>query len=521
MFSPTIHRYIFLIGVYLLAYGMMMGTATASIPEVMLFCNWLIGGRFLEKWMRLKSNRLFWVFSSLFLLHLLGMMWTQDFMSGVNDLRNKIPLALLPLVFFSEEPLGHKELRTVLYMFFFGCFTSVGWGLAYSYILHPDEPVREASRFMSHIRLGLYLDMAIACSIYLFLNEDRKKIKPFFILLALAFSIAMLAMALLSGIAIAIVVSLVYILRISRKKSTLVRFVLIGSPVLFVSAGFWYVGEIVHSQHHLKQSAVNAPLDASASNNLYIHFENKGRMENGYYVDINVQTAELKKEWKRKCPSDSFNYQGHNTGRYEVLIRYLASKGLTKDSSAVAHLSTEDIQNIQANITNCNFQSWSPIGKRIYELMNEYDEYKRHSYVNGHSLTMRLYFWDAAVHAISKNLSFGVGTGDVKEAMMNAYAEKQSPLSEDWRIRPHNQFLTMTIAFGVFGLIVFLFSLFYPLFFDKRRIPVLYGIFVSISFLSFITEDTLETQAGVTFYAFFATLLCGVAAAAAEGREAQ
>ena len=46
-------------------------------------------------------------------------------------------------------------------------------------------------------------------------------------------------------------------------------------------------------------------------------------------------------------------------------------------------------------------------------MINEYDEFKHDRYINGHSVTMRLYFWKAAFQTIIKNLVLGVGTGDV------------------------------------------------------------------------------------------------------------
>jgi hypothetical protein len=45
--------------------------------------------------------------------------------------------------------------------------------------------------------------------------------------------------------------------------------------------------------------------------------------------------------------------------------------------------------------------------------------------------------------------------------------------------------------------------MFFPFIKNHGRIPFLFLVFQGIVLLSMLNEDTLETQAGVTFYAFF------------------
>ena len=63
------------------------------------------------------------------------------------------------------------------------------------------------------------------------------------------------------------------------------------------------------------------------------------------------------------------------------------------------------------------------------------------------------------------------------------------------------------VAFGVIGLLWFLFSMFYPLIADKRNRNYLYMVFLFIVMLSMFTDDTLETQVGATLFAFFNSFL--------------
>jgi hypothetical protein len=64
------------------------------------------------------------------------------------------------------------------------------------------------------------------------------------------------------------------------------------------------------------------------------------------------------------------------------------------------------------------------------------------------------------------------------------------------------------VAFGLFGFLVFLFAFLYPLVKGGKPFSgFLLTAFISIALLSMITEDTIESQAGVTFVALFYCLL--------------
>jgi O-antigen ligase len=100
-----------------------------------------------------------------------------------------------------------------------------------------------------------------------------------------------------------------------------------------------------------------------------------------------------------------------------------------------------------------------------------------------------------------------VGTGDVPQAFAQTYDEIHSPLKEEFRFRAHNQYLAIAVAFGIVGLVFFLFVLLYPWLSSKRNHTYLFMVFLTIMLLSMFPEDTLETQAGATLFAFFVSLL--------------
>jgi hypothetical protein len=62
------------------------------------------------------------------------------------------------------------------------------------------------------------------------------------------------------------------------------------------------------------------------------------------------------------------------------------------------------------------------------------------------------------------------------------------------------------VAFGLTGLVFFLLILAYLIFCGVKNRDFLYLSFAAAALISMITEDTLETQAGVTFFTLFTCL---------------
>lgn len=507
MLSPKIHRYIFLFGVISLGFGMMMGALPTSLPQVILLGNWLLEMDFKRKWQQLKSNKLFWVFTSIFFLHIIGVLYSSNIPSAIDDLKIKMPIFFLPLILFTTKPLTKREFHFALYSFLLGSFVNVAWCYIYNFILHDTYVARDVSRFMSHIRLGLYLNVAVCCAVYFIVIHKKISTRLFFATLGVFFLLAMYKLGLASGIINFLILSFITLCYIMLKQNNLIKLILLA----IIVSGVWfttnYVRKVYTKQFGIKNSHNNILLKMSSSGRAYIHYDTLGQKENGVYVYQNIQPEEILRQWNRRCPDDTFYYHPPvNLNRYEILLRYLSSKDLTKDSLGVWSLSADDLTNIKNDVSNHESVKWSYLYKRVYEMVYEYDEFVNGRNVNGHSLTMRPYFWKAATSLIKQHPLFGVGTGDVQDKMNEAYANIHSPLENKWHKRPHNQFITVTVALGIVGLLTFLLSLFAPYLMVRRYINVLYKPFFVLVIISFLLEDTLESQAGLTFYVVFSTL---------------
>ena len=192
--------------------------------------------------------------------------------------------------------------------------------------------------------------------------------------------------------------------------------------------------------------------------------------------------------------------------KYRILIRYLTSKNLRKDAEGVSQLTEDDIRNIENGVANYNYINNPGIKTRIMKIIISYDNYVSSKNANGSSVFQRVEYIKASLNIIKDNPLIGVGTGDIANAFQQYYEDTNSKLEKENRLRSHNQYLAITVAFGIIGLLWYLFSLLYPLH-EKKNRNYLYIIFLAIMLMSMLTEDTLETQIGVTLFAFFNSFL--------------
>lgn len=132
-------------------------------------------------------------------------------------------------------------------------------------------------------------------------------------------------------------------------------------------------------------------------------------------------------------------------------------------------------------------------------------------YINGNdpsgsSIMQRIEHLKASVIIIKNNFWLGVGTGDLPMIFEETYEQMKSPLEKQWQWRSHNQYLSVFIAFGVFGFLWFLFTLIYPFFVLQKYRNYFYCVFLGLMLLSMFSEDTIESQDGVTLFAYFNSL---------------
>lgn len=502
------HRVMYFLGVILMAIGLPSSKFLMSVSSFVLLINWLIEGRFKQKIQALRQHKSALFLSSIVVLHIIGLAYSSDFSHGFKDVRIKLPLLFLPLIYASAIRFSKREFKTILYLFCASVtvVTVIGY---FSYLgLIGDIPKegRELSLFISHIRLSLLICITVLVGLYFF-SEEKFLGKLFLGIVMLNGIHFMILMQSVTGVGVMLVLLTLYLIyRFWTMKQLAYKVLILILAVLLPLGAYFYVNGMVKSYFTVKDTPVNdiqnLP-EQTALGNPYNHYSQNKQLENGNYVWLNISWDELNFEWNKRSEI-KFDEQDQNGEPIKgTLIRYLTSKGLTKDAAGIARLSEQDIQMIESGRTTHVTYS-NPLEKRIHQIIFEFDVYKNTGNPSGHSVTQRIEFWKNGWAIIYENFWFGVGTGDVKSAYQEQYIKSGSLLDENSRHRAHNQYLTIFIAFGLIGFLWFIIALFSPLILNKKVFSNFFFISFFVVFsLSFLAEDTLETQAGLSFFVFF------------------
>ena len=110
--------------------------------------------------------------------------------------------------------------------------------------------------------------------------------------------------------------------------------------------------------------------------------------------------------------------------------------------------------------------------------------------------------WTSVYRIAKKNFMFGVGTGDVKNELVLDYIARDFKGGIQHKFGAHNQYFEVLLAVGVIGLILFGASILVPLYFAVQEKKYLYIVFLSLFSLLCLTENIIEKQEGILWYAF-------------------
>ena len=511
---------LFFASLVLMAVGLTLSPFLMGASVFLLMGAWLFTGDPVRvKFNRFLHNKVALVMVSLYLLHVVGLVYTSDFAYAFKDLKVKLPLLVLPLVLSSEKPLDKKQLNLLMLIYVASVFVATCVSFV-SYIRHDYGDIREISHFISHIRfcLNIVLCVAIIGQAMVERQFPKGSVPPFglktavdqflrwFLLFWFLYQIYIFEsisgyLALLG----LILATLLYVF-FTRVHKTGWRVVMLTAIIAIPLVLGIYLYRTVSPM--LAQPKVDfATLEAkTAQGNAYWHDTVCFPAENGRWVGLYFCRSELREAWNQRSHLDYDGQTLNGENLEATLARYLTSKELRKDASGVAALDDQDIRNVEQGVAN--YVNWTRQGlySRLSETAFEYNQYRRYNNPNGGSLSQRIEYTKASLHLIKQHPLFGVGTGDIPSAYQRAYDEMQSPLQSQYRHKAHNQYLSITVGFGCIGLLIFLFSLLYPYLALKRNRTYLYTVFMVILLLSMLPEDTIETQAGVMWFAFFNSL---------------
>jgi len=430
--------------------------------------NLIIEGDFKEYYGNLKKNKFFVLLFIFFLLHVIALIWSENLDYGLNDLRRKLSLLAVPVIVLSKPISLSKSYRLVLFCFISAVLvTSVINAVSYFYYpeLFSFKEIREMSRFNSHIRYGIMV--AFGIPILLEMNNSKK---GFYLIIPLIIWLLFYTYLsqVLTGIISIVTIVFAYVLYrlIVEKKIKSLLFLILTS---FVGLGF------------LMNSLFSEP-DYNTSNK--------------------ADFISMKIEWEKKSDLAFEGLDNRDQNLKYTLSRFLESKNASKNGKGVRSLSIKEIKAIEngmANVSEMKIGFWGRVEGLKYQIHHTNDP-------NGHSLLQRIEAWKSGLDIFKDHPFVGVGTGDVDDAFTKKYNENNSKLLPVNQIRAHNTYLTTLLTFGVLGLILFITILFIYLKAQLQYGQILGFVFMTLMMVTFLFEDTLETQTGITLFAFFAAL---------------
>lgn len=458
-------------------------------------------------WTFWRRQPTWWAVSALFISLIAGLLWTEDFSAGARVLRIQLPMLAFPLVLLTGRWNQARALRTVKWSFTVAVLAAAIACLYVGWTEKSPLKARDWSPFISHIRFSLMI--ALAWSWWLWEAVDRTNLRALLIALVVGLigGAVIWKSATLTGVILLPLCALsvmwmrgvgFFPIPLAQVRKVLCGLMIGATMVLVVSA--WQLWP-----HVPKLQDMARITDQGAP---YLHHADRVLQENGQHVWINIAPEELDSAWGTRSTLSIHGQDGRQQELRMTLMRYLSSKGFRKDAAGVNQLSDSDLERIEKGIPTVLEWEHKGLRRRLDIIQFELENWIDGGDPSGHSVAQRLAFLEAAAVIAKKNPLLGVGTGDVQRAFDRTYDELASRLQPRFRLRAHNQYMTFFITGGPVCLLLWLTVLGTLFFMPKTSVQrPLAHLFLLIIVLSCLSEDTLETQAGVTFFGFFLGLL--------------
>jgi hypothetical protein len=499
IFSQQTHTNIQFFSFALIAIGMPSTKVLMSFGLVFAIANWILEGGFKEKWNSIRSNRLLQLLIAFYLLLIIGLIWSWDVTQGLKDLKSRLPMLFLPLILGTSPLMDVRQINRLLQLFLSTLLVTSVFNVLYFHNIigsHTSDDIRGLSRFASHIRYGLLISLGFGICIWFQLSN--KRFLPVYTFLALWLGFYTFYSQVLSGVLVLILILLFIIFFLLYQYRKVMGYLFFSIIIICVGWTLTYLLILNHEEVDCKKLPPLTENGIPYNHNCQIFSEINGKAIFTYYSEI-----ELYREWIQVSKTDFMGSDKKGALLRVTTARYMTSKGLSKDAKGFKHLTKEDIRNIIDGYTYANERN-EMIMPRIYGIKYQI---LNNQFPNGHSLLQRIEHWKTSVYIIKKHWLVGVGTGGNQKVFDQAYAETNSPLTMENRLRSHNMYLTYTVSYGVFGLAFFLVllgTIFLYAWRDRNLFSLMFIVLISGSFLF---EDTLETQLGVTIFGFFTALL--------------
>jgi O-antigen ligase len=138
------------------------------IVIILLFLNWVVEGDFKTKFKAFLSSKLALLFCFFYLLHLIGLLYTENMKSGIFDVQVKLSLLVFPLI-YASKPLQREQVKPLFLSLLNGsllCSFILLIRAVLTFIMIHDSSCFFYENFSSYLihpsYLAMYLNIGIA-----------------------------------------------------------------------------------------------------------------------------------------------------------------------------------------------------------------------------------------------------------------------------------------------------------------------------------------------------------------------
>lgn len=372
-----------------------------SIGTILLLIFWFIDPGLKKGVSRLTlDNPATWM-AGLFFVHLVWLINTSDWTYAAKDLRIKLPLLVLALALGTIK-LSRDDLKKVFLALGIGIFVAiiVGYYLYFSNPMVKMDP-RSMTPDISHIRLSLMIIVFIGgcLEFYSEISTKWKVLSVFAILNAcifLYFLQTLTALAVLFGGLGIVLLRQVYI-----RSGTVLKIVVILCFVV-VPMGLIFALKSYYTNYYELADDALPLLDKTAKGNTYNHYDTL-QIENGNYLYANIYELEMVEAWNRRS-AKKINFDPVKKDVLKNnLVRYLTSKGLTKDKRGVELLSDKDVENIEEGFPAVAYAEKSGLELRMHTFLHGTHLYLTSGTIQGSSFYQRFVYWQIGLTLAREN----------------------------------------------------------------------------------------------------------------------
>ncbi|MCW0484958.1 O-antigen ligase family protein [Gaoshiqia sediminis] len=498
----------FYLSLMLLVVSLPFSAGMISVAAVLLFIVSLFRisqNNFRNK---LAAGRNLLIFASVFLVYLFGLLICRDWKWGLYDLQKNIPFLMIPLAFVFGPQLSARKSKKLLLIFALAVVLSALSAVVLFYG-STRLSVLEAQElgFVHHIRFSFQVILSILIlSIPLILAYSEMSLREKFLRLGGGLFLVLFLFwhqsltGIISFLGTAFAGGVLLLFQINGRVQ---RMLLGMSLMLLILIPSVYLAYAINRFYDLDPLDPTSLEDRTSLGNPYTHHLENPQLENGHYVGLYWCEQEMEKAWNQRAEIKYNEPDQHGYQIKETLVRYLTSKNLRKDAAGVSQLTSEDIRNIEAGISNHILaRKGLSLYPRIYVSIWEVDNYLKTGYANARSLALRMEYSKAAWHIIRDHFWFGVGTGNWKAAFDDAYHQLGSQMEPEWYSSAHNQYLNYWVKFGLVGLLLILSLIIFPVVKTKAYRNSVFLLFLVSMFLANFADSNLETHVGGHFFVF-------------------